>query len=194
LNWEDEAPPASHTYDKLSEIVIRKEHGIISINWGKALNCSEPGMKGWRLNSDEYGYQPEVLTPTREFAREGFSPEYRDNTEYVDLLRGVEDFSHILVLYRVHKLDAEGRGLNRVHPTGRKDLPLVGVFATWSPASPKPILATPFRLLEREGPSLCVACLDAGVKTNWIAYPALLRRYAQTNQIPLEPAEGNRTL
>jgi tRNA (adenine37-N6)-methyltransferase len=81
--------------------------------------------------------------------------------EYLDLLDGIEDFSHILVLYWAHKVDAEGRRLTRVHPIGRKDLPLVGVFATCSPARPNPILAIAVMLVERIGPILRVEGLDA---------------------------------
>jgi len=81
--------------------------------------------------------------------------------EYADLLHGIEDFSHILVLYWAHKVDADGRRLTRVHPMGRKDLPLVGVFATCSPARPNPILTIAVRLVERSGPVLHVSGLDA---------------------------------
>jgi len=81
--------------------------------------------------------------------------------EYADLLDGIKDFSHILVLYWAHKVDAGGRSLTRVHPMGRKDLPLVGVFATCSPARPNPILAIAVKLLQRNGPTLRVEGLDA---------------------------------
>jgi len=81
--------------------------------------------------------------------------------EYIDLLHGIEDFSHILVLYWAHKVDAEGRRLTKVHPMGREDLPLVGVFSTCSPARPNPVLAIAVRLLERNGPTLRVTGLDA---------------------------------
>lgn len=81
--------------------------------------------------------------------------------EYEDLLDGVEDFSHVLVLYWAHKVDAGGRRLTKVHPMGRKDLPRTGVFATCSPARPNPILAIAVRLVERDGRTLRVTDLDA---------------------------------
>lgn len=81
--------------------------------------------------------------------------------EYADLLDGIEDFSHALVLYWAHQVDAEGRRLTKVHPMGRKELPLVGVFSTCSPARPNPILVIAVRLLERKGATLRVAGLDA---------------------------------
>ena len=81
--------------------------------------------------------------------------------EYIDLLDGIEDFSHALILYWAHRVDAAGRELTRVHPLGRKDLPLVGVFATCSPARPNPILVIAVRILARKGASLLVNGLDA---------------------------------
>lgn len=81
--------------------------------------------------------------------------------DYADILDGIEEFSHILVLYWAHRVDAEGRTLTRVHPMGRKDLPLVGVFSTCSPARPNPILVIAVRLLERNGTILRVSGLDA---------------------------------
>ncbi len=81
--------------------------------------------------------------------------------EYAGILDGIEDFSHLLVLYWAHKVDADGRKLTKVHPMGRKDLPLVGVFSTCSPARPNPVLAIAVRLLERDGYTLRVEGLDA---------------------------------
>ena len=81
--------------------------------------------------------------------------------QYADLLDGIEDFSHALVLYWAHQVDADGRALTKVHPIGRKDLPLVGVFASCSPARPNPILVIAVKLLDRKGATLCVAGLDA---------------------------------
>ena len=54
--------------------------------------------------------------------------------EWAELLDGIEDFSHILVLYWPHLMEPERRNLRRVHPMGRKDLPMQGIFATCSPA------------------------------------------------------------
>jgi tRNA-Thr(GGU) m(6)t(6)A37 methyltransferase TsaA len=80
---------------------------------------------------------------------------------YAGILDGIEDFSHLLVLYWAHRVGPEGRSLTRVHPMGRKDLPLVGVFSTCSPARPNPILVIAVKLLERDGYTLRVEGLDA---------------------------------
>lgn len=77
------------------------------------------------------------------------------------ILTGIEDFSHILVLYWPHKIPEEERNLRQVHPMGRKDIPLKGVFATRSPARPNPVLVSVVRLLERRGNVLRVEGLEA---------------------------------
>ena len=55
------------------------------------------------------------------------------------VLDGIEDFSHLLVVYWAHRVPPEGSSLIKAHPMGRKDLPLVGIFATCSPARPNSI-------------------------------------------------------
>ena len=77
------------------------------------------------------------------------------------ILEGIEDFSHLLVLYWAHRVPTEGRSLIKAHPMGRKDLPLVGIFSTCSPARPNNICATVVRLLERKENVLKVEGLDA---------------------------------
>jgi tRNA (adenine37-N6)-methyltransferase len=81
--------------------------------------------------------------------------------QWEELLEGIEGFSHILVLYWPHLVDPERRNLKKVHPMGRKDLPIQGVFATCSPARPNPVLVSVVRLLERSGNVLKVKGLDA---------------------------------
>jgi tRNA-Thr(GGU) m(6)t(6)A37 methyltransferase TsaA len=77
------------------------------------------------------------------------------------ILDGIEGFSHLLVVYWAHVVPPEGRSLAKVHPMGRKDLPLTGIFATCSPARPNPVLVTAVRLLERKGNVLLVQGLEA---------------------------------
>ena len=81
--------------------------------------------------------------------------------EWEELLQGIEGFSHILVLYWPHLIDPERRNLRKVHPMGRKDLPIQGIFATCSPARPNPVLVSVVPLLERSGNVLKVKGLDA---------------------------------
>lgn len=77
------------------------------------------------------------------------------------LLKGIETFPHILVLYWPHLIDLERRKLEQVHPMGRKEIPLQGIFATCSPARPNPILVSAIELVRRGKNKLIVKGLEA---------------------------------
>jgi tRNA-Thr(GGU) m(6)t(6)A37 methyltransferase TsaA len=83
------------------------------------------------------------------------------NSDLAGILNGIEDFSHLLVLYWAHRVPPEGRSLLKAHPVGRKNLPLVGIFSTCSPARPNTICATVVRLMKRQENALTVKGLDA---------------------------------
>jgi len=80
---------------------------------------------------------------------------------YEELLEGVEDFSHILILYWPHLIPDDERKIRMVHPMGRKDLPKKGIFATRSPVRPNPVLVSSVKLLERNKNCLKVQGLEA---------------------------------
>ena len=100
---------------------------------------------------------------TVERAREeqGRTSELVIDSDLDGILEGIEGFSHLLVLYWAHRIPPEGRSIIKAHPMGRKDLPLVGIYATCSPARPNPICATVVRLLGRQDNVLKVEGLDA---------------------------------
>jgi len=77
------------------------------------------------------------------------------------ILDGIEEYSHLVILYWAHKVPEEGRSLIRVHPMGRCEIPEVGIFSTCSPARPNPVLATVVLLCGRRENVLEVAGLDA---------------------------------
>jgi tRNA-Thr(GGU) m(6)t(6)A37 methyltransferase TsaA len=77
-----------------------------------------------------------------------------------EALDGLEDFSHIIVLYWMNQLTV-GSVPNKIHPHGEMDLPLVGLFTTRSPRRPNPIGLTTVELLQRQGNILRVKGLDA---------------------------------
>ncbi len=77
------------------------------------------------------------------------------------ILDGIEEYSHLVILYWAHKVPEEGRSLTSVHPMGREDIPEKGIFCTCSPARPNPVLMTVVRLNERKGNVLEVFGLDA---------------------------------
>ncbi len=77
-----------------------------------------------------------------------------------EALEGLEEFSHLIVLYWLHQLPKKQLSL-KVHPMGRPELPLVGRFATRSPSRPNPVGQATVRLLGRRGNILKVKGLDA---------------------------------
>jgi len=80
---------------------------------------------------------------------------------YMKALDGIQDFSHIYVIFWMHEIGDAERGTLKTHPRGRMDLPLLGVFATRSPLRPNPIGLTVVELLRRRSNILTVRGLDA---------------------------------
>ena len=83
------------------------------------------------------------------------------NNSLSEALDNLEEFSHIIVLYWMHQAAATGQLPTKVHPMGKRELPLVGLFATRSPHRPNPVGKATVRLLERRGNILKVEGLDA---------------------------------
>jgi len=76
-------------------------------------------------------------------------------------LDGIEGFSHMFVVFYMHQVRKEAMKMLKVHPRGRTDLPLLGVFATRTAFRPNPIGLTLVELLKREENVLIVRGLDA---------------------------------
>ncbi|MFO8102318.1 MAG: tRNA (N6-threonylcarbamoyladenosine(37)-N6)-methyltransferase TrmO [Dehalococcoidia bacterium] len=79
--------------------------------------------------------------------------------ELTELLDGLQNFSHIVVIYWMHK--SAGTYPAKVHPRGISEAPLTGVFATRSPRRPNAIGVTTVELLECNENKLRVRGLDA---------------------------------
>ena len=81
------------------------------------------------------------------------------DSSLTEALDDLDDFSHIIVLYWMHQ--ATSQPPVKVHPQGKSELPLVGLFATRSPNRPNPVGKATVRLVERRGNILKVEGLDA---------------------------------
>jgi len=78
-----------------------------------------------------------------------------------DGMDGIEAFSHVLILYWMHRAaEAEPVRLRR-RPQGRQDMPEVGIFAQRARHRPNPLGVTAVELLRREKNRLVVRGLDA---------------------------------
>ncbi len=81
--------------------------------------------------------------------------------DLAEALDGIEDFSHLFVIFWMHEVSEEERRTMKVRPRGRRDMPLLGAFATRTPHRPNPIGLTLVELLEVEGNVVTVRGLDA---------------------------------
>lgn len=81
--------------------------------------------------------------------------------EYTPGLHGLADFSHIIVLFWLHRVTPEERATLRARPTMKAEIPELGIFAWHSSRRPNPIGVTIVRLLEVQGDTVRVQGLDA---------------------------------
>lgn len=102
-----------------------------------------------------------VRNPVREPAQKEWNAVFSEiliHKRLARALEGLEAFSHLIVFYGLN----QSRGYDlKVHPKGREDLPLVGLFATRSPRRPNPLAFSVCRLIRRRGTRLLVKGLDA---------------------------------
>jgi len=87
--------------------------------------------------------------------------------KYAEGLRGIDGFSHLVIIAWFHKAVPWHAKVLKVKPRrllmygfSIDELPLIGVFASDSPDRPNPIGLDIVRLLRREGRKLYVAGLD----------------------------------
>ncbi len=87
--------------------------------------------------------------------------EIRLDDALVPGLRGLRDYSHIVVVFHLHQVQFD-RATDLVrHPRDRTDWPLTGVFATRTQYRPNPLGITTVRLIDIAGNVLKVQGLDA---------------------------------
>ena len=82
-------------------------------------------------------------------------------TDLTPALNGLDEFSHIFVIYWLHDVSAHQQRILKVHPRGRRELPLLGVFATRTPLRPNPIGLTITELVGIDHNVITVQGLDA---------------------------------
>ncbi|MDP3998493.1 MAG: tRNA (N6-threonylcarbamoyladenosine(37)-N6)-methyltransferase TrmO [bacterium] len=113
------------------------KNGVIQIKpLGRAKNrIRQPMLPGWK----------DVIT------------EIVIDKNYAKGLDGIEDYSHVSVIYW---MDKEGECHLRHHPQNREDVPYVGVFACRCPQRPNPIAISTVPLLQRRGNTIKVKGLD----------------------------------
>ena len=123
------------------------------------------------MNQARKNQSPVVLKPigtvkneVKEIGKHGWDQivsEIVVQADLVDTLDGLEEFSHIVVVFWMHLSPSGENAAHQTHPQMRPDLPLVGVFATRSPVRPNPLGISVVKLLERRDNILKVMGLDA---------------------------------
>ena len=141
-------PKAKHDGQEESDMVLRKV-GVVKSSLTEPSLVAERGDLNWKRRVGRAAEERNVVS------------EIAIDAAFAGILDGIEDFSHILILYWAHRVSEEGRSIVKAHPMGRKDLPLAGIFATCSPARPNPLCAIVVRLLKHNGNLLKVQGLDA---------------------------------
>ena len=129
--------------------MVLRSVGVVKSPLKEPILTAERSEVSWKLRAERAAAERAVVS------------EIMIDAAFTGILDGIDAFSHILVLYWAHRVSEEVRSIVKAHPMGRKDLPLVGIFATCSPARPNPLCAIVVRLLERSGNLLTVQGLDA---------------------------------
>jgi tRNA-Thr(GGU) m(6)t(6)A37 methyltransferase TsaA len=81
--------------------------------------------------------------------------------DLIDGLSGITGFSHLFILFYLNQVTAKQQETLKVHPRGRQDMPLTGVFATRTMLRPNPIGLTLVELKKVDGNVLTIKGLDA---------------------------------
>ena len=113
------------------------------------------------INLTPIGFVKNNITEPKKEDWQTVTSEIVINDDLKEALSKIEKFSHIIVIYWMHKVPPSQRSVRKVHPKGNQNLPLVGVFASRSPARPNPIGITTIKLLERRDNVLKVIGIDA---------------------------------
>ena len=99
------------------------------------------------IKDDEWGEVRSYITLTEMYTEER--------------IQGIEDFSHIEVVFYFHKVTDEQIQYVARHPRNNHDYPKVGIFAQRGKNRPNRIGATIVKVMKREGKSIIVEGLDA---------------------------------
>ena len=84
-----------------------------------------------------------------------------DNAFPPDALAGLDDFSHVEVVFRFDRVPEDKSEVVARHPRGREDWPLVGIFAQRGKNRPNRLGVSRAEVLRVEGRDLHVRGLDA---------------------------------
>jgi tRNA-Thr(GGU) m(6)t(6)A37 methyltransferase TsaA len=111
-----------------------------------------------------------VLTPIGFVKTDAVGEEIRDRSrtskiivksEFVQALDGISSYSHLFILFWLNQIKDDERKTLKVHPRGKTDLPLSGVFAVRTMLRPNPIGLTIVEIVDVHNNVLTIKGLDA---------------------------------
>jgi tRNA-Thr(GGU) m(6)t(6)A37 methyltransferase TsaA len=105
-----------------------------------------------------------VRSPVKEGVDENWGSvisEIHIKEKYAGGLRGIDSFSHIIVVFEMHRSTWSPDSDLVRRPQGRSDMPLTGIFAQRAKHRPNPIGITTVKLLAVQENILTVQGLDA---------------------------------
>ena len=85
----------------------------------------------------------------------------RLNEEFIGGLKGLEDFSHVTIIYYLDKAKFDREKHLKRHHRNREDMPLTGIFAQRGKDRPNQIGMTSVQIIEVTEDTLTVQGLDA---------------------------------
>lgn len=140
----------------------QNKNGTIKIKpLGKAKNrVSKPMLPGWK------DIETEIVI----------------DKKYAKGLDGIEDYSHIVVVYWMNK---EKECHLKHHPQGRADVPFVGIFSCRCPQRPNRIAISTVRLLRRFKNRLKVKGLDIVNDTPILDIKPYALQYDKINKVKI---------
>ena len=115
-----------------------------------------------KVNDTESYLKVYKLFPVGKINKKGDSTFVEIFAKYSEALRGLDGFSHVIIIYWFDKNDVpEKRSILQVHPRGNKINPLTGVFACRAPVRPNLIALSICRNLSVNGNIISVDKIDA---------------------------------
>lgn len=94
-----------------------------------------------------------------------------------DSLKGIEEFSHLEIIFYFHLADPSAISISASHPRDNKKLPKTGIFAQRKKTRPNMLGSTIVKLIKAEKNILTVSGLDAINETPVIDIKPVMREF-----------------
>lgn len=146
---------------------MRAVGGLVFLLGASMVPAAEP-MKNATLSSDPGagGAKAFAVAPVGYVDKTGDRTRIRLDPRYRAALLGLKEWSHVWVIYWFDRNDTpEKRAVLQVHPRGRPENPLTGVFATRSPLRPNPVALSLCRLISVKDEVIEIEGIDAFDRT-----------------------------